>query len=195
MATVYRKSLKGIDELAFKSGRLTLRLTSYLLAVDGVSSSEELAARNPHLPSMDVILQGLMQQGFIELVTPLPSAAQTVAFGVQGAQGAPGALVAPLAVAPAVFAAPTINPAALAPAAVAAPAPAAMQLEAVKGNMVRDISTLLGSDAGPVISKIQNCATKDDLFAAMMGIKKIITLYVDREAAESFGSRYAVLSS
>jgi hypothetical protein len=69
MAIIYRKSLKGIDELAFKSGRLTLRLTSYLLAVDGVASTEELAARNPHLPSMDVILQGLMQQGFIEVVT------------------------------------------------------------------------------------------------------------------------------
>jgi hypothetical protein len=48
MSTVYRKSLKGIDELAFKSGNIPLRLMSYLLAVDGVSSSDELAANNPH---------------------------------------------------------------------------------------------------------------------------------------------------
>jgi hypothetical protein len=185
MAIIYRKSLKGIDELAFKSGRLTLRLTSYLLAVDGVSSTEELAARNPHLPSMDVILQGLMQQGFIEVVIASPTAGP-----------------APLPVAPAapsVYTTQTLNAPDFAQAtrqaAAAAPKPPSIELEAIKGNMVRDVSTLLGSDAAPVISKIQNCVTKDDLFASMMGIKKIITLYVDRETAERFGSRYAVLSS
>jgi hypothetical protein len=184
MAIIYRKSLKGIDELAFKSGRLTLRLTSYLLAVDGVSTTEELAARNPHLPSMDVILQGLMQQGFIEVVTGQAAAAPP-----------------PMAVAPAapVYTTQTLSPAdyqqVAQQAAAAAPRPPGMELEGIKANMVRDVSTLLGSDAGPVISKIQNCATKDDLFAAMMGIKKIITLYVDRETAERFGGRYTVLSS
>jgi hypothetical protein len=181
MATIYRKSLKGIDELAFKSGRLTLRLTSYLLAVDGVSSNEDLAARNPHLPSMDVILNGLAQQGFIEVVNAPPAA-----------------IVPAPAPAPA-FAAPMMNTSDFAQAArqaaAAAPKPPALELEGIKGNMVRDVSSLLGSDAGPVIAKIQNCATKDDLFAAMMGIKKIITLYVDRETAERFVSRYAVLST
>jgi hypothetical protein len=185
MATIYRKSLKGIDELAFKSGRLTLRLTSYLLAVDGVSSNEDLAARNPHLPSMDVILNGLAQQGFIEVVNTPPAAIVP----------APAPAPAPV---PA-FAAPMMNTSDFAQAArqaaAAAPKPPALELEGIKGNMVRDVSSLLGSDAGPVIAKIQNCATKDDLFAAMMGIKKIITLYVDRETAERFVSRYAVLST
>jgi hypothetical protein len=191
MAIIYRKSLKGIDELAFKSGRLTLRLTSYLLTVDGVSSTEEIAARNPHLPSMDVILQGLMQQGFIELVSGAPAGAQSTAATAPTAQAAPAA--------PAAYAAPTMNLVDVAQAArqaaAAAPKPPSMQLENIKGNMVRDVSSLLGSDAGPVIAKIQNCVTQDDLFAAMMGIKKIITLYVDRETAERFGSRYTVLSS
>jgi hypothetical protein len=194
MAIIYRKSLKGIDELAFKSGRLTLRLTSYLLTVDGVSSTEEIAARNPHLPSMDVILQGLMQQGFIELVSGAPAGAQSTATT---APTAPTAQAAPAA--PAAYATPTTNLADVAQAArqaaAAAPKPPSMQLENIKGNMVRDVSSLLGSDAGPVIAKIQNCVTQDDLFAAMMGIKKIITLYVDRETAERFGSRYTVLSS
>ena len=35
MSLIYRKSLKGIDEVAFKSTGLPLRLASYLLAVDG----------------------------------------------------------------------------------------------------------------------------------------------------------------
>lgn len=170
MPTVYRKSLKGIDEIAFKSGNLPLRLTSYLLAVDGLSSTEELAARNPHLPSMDVILNGLMQQGFIELVVP---------------DAAPAAPAAPH---PAYAAAPIQPP--------AAPPPVpGLQLESLKANMVRDVSSLLGSDAGPVINKIQNCRTRDDLFATMMGIKKIITLYVDKAAGDQFAMRYESLSS
>jgi hypothetical protein len=74
MGIVYRKSLKGIDELASKSGALSLRLTSYLLAVDGASSADELAARNPHLPSMEVVLNGLMQQGFVEPVSGMAAA-------------------------------------------------------------------------------------------------------------------------
>jgi hypothetical protein len=186
MPTIYRKSLKGIDELAFKSGRLTLRLTSYLLAVDGVSSSEELAARNPHLPSMDVILNGLMQQGFIEIVNGAAAAAAP----------APVAAQAPPQQS---YAAPVMRSVSAADLArqpsAAAPRPPGMDLEVIKGNMVRDVSSLLGSDAGPVINKIQNCATKDDLFAAMMGIKKIVTMYVDKETAERFASRYDVLSS
>jgi hypothetical protein len=61
--------------------------------------------------------------------------------------------------------------------------------------MVRDVSGLLGSDAAPVIAKIQNCRTVDELFATMMGIKKIVSMYVDKRAAEQFAQRYERLSS
>ncbi len=192
MPTIYRKSLKGIDELAFKSGRLTLRLTSYLLAVDGVSTTDELAARNPHLPSMDVILNGLAQQGFIEMVNATAAPAP-LAQMPSAAQQAPAYASPSLrSLGPADLAR---QAAAAAAAAGAASRPFVAELEMIKGNMVRDVSSLLGSDAGPVINKIQNCATKDDLFAAMMGIKKIITMYVDKETAEKFGMRYVSLSS
>jgi hypothetical protein len=163
MATIYRKSLKGIDELASKAGNIPMRLLSYLVAVDGVSSVDELSATHPHLPSMDVIFNGLMQQGFIEVVSTAsrsPASPRAAANPVAAPAAAPG-----------------------------------IHLESIKGNMVRDVSTLLGSDAGPVIKKIQNCQTQDDLFAAMMGIKKIVSLYVDKSAGESFAGRYAVLSS
>ena len=62
-------------------------------------------------------------------------------------------------------------------------------------SMIRDVSALLSSDAAPVVSKIQGFRTRDDLFSTMMGIKKIITIYSNREAAEKIASRYAVLSS
>jgi hypothetical protein len=59
---------------------------------------------------------------------------------------------------------------------------------------VRDVSALLGSDAAPVIGKIQACRSKDDLFSTMVGIKKIITIYADRNAADKFGAKYNNLS-
>jgi hypothetical protein len=177
MSTVYRKSLKGIDELASKSGSLPMRLTSYLLAVDGVSATDQLAVRNPHLPSMEVILNGLMQQGFIEVVSAAASSQAMAAAQSYGAVARPMAAASPLR---------AVNP---------PPAAPAFDIEPVKANMVRDVSSLLGSDAGPVINKIQNCRTRDDLFAAMMGIKKIVTMYVDKAAGEQFAARYESLSS
>lgn len=69
MSIVYRKSLKGIDEVAFKSTGLPTRMASYLLVVDGESSMDQLAARNPQLPSLSIVLQGLMEQGFLEVAS------------------------------------------------------------------------------------------------------------------------------
>jgi hypothetical protein len=37
--------------------------------------------------------------------------------------------------------------------------------------------------------------TRDDLFAAMMGIKKIVTLYVDKPTGDRFAAKYEILSS
>jgi hypothetical protein len=83
------------------------------------------------------------------------------------------------------------------PAPVYAQPPAGYfpELEIYKSNMSRDVSALLGADAGPVLQKIQACRTKDDLFSAMMGIKKIITIYLDRNAAEKFATRYNALAN
>lgn len=69
MSIVYRKSLKGIDEVAFKSTGLPMRMASYLLVVDGESTVDQLSAKNPQLPSMSIVLQGLMEQGFLEVAS------------------------------------------------------------------------------------------------------------------------------
>ena len=203
MSTVFRKSLKGIDEVAFKSYGLPMRLSSYLLVVDGESSVDQLAARNPQLPSLAMVLQGLQEQGFIEAApaeagrnvvdmqglrvangTPMPQSAQN---NYQGA--APNYAPAPQQYAPA--------PQQYAPAPQQfAPQPGFFpELDNIKTQMSREIMGILGPDAGPVVSKIQACRSKDDLFTAMMGIKKIITMYSDRPAADKFANRYAILST
>jgi hypothetical protein len=201
MSIIYRKSLKGIDEIAFKSAGLPMRLVSYLLAVDGESSIDQLSSRNQHLPSMQVVLQGLAEQGFLEVAG---NAANVVDFNqmrvgngaVSFSGGGSGQSPAPQ----------NQNFSAPAPQqpqqnyqapsqAYAPPAVNSAELDTAKAAMVRDVSSLLGADAAPVISKIQNCRSKDDLFSTMMGIKKIITIYANREAADRFGARYAFLSN
>jgi hypothetical protein len=189
MSMIYRQTLKGIDEVAFKSGNLPLRLMSYLLVVDGEASIDQLAARHPNLPSLQVVLQGLCGQGFIEVAG---AAANVVDIGqMRVSNGANISNNAP--------AQPTYN---YAPPPQQQPSYSqptnngnTAELDLYKANMIRDVSALLAADAAPVINKIQACRTRDDLFSTMMGIKKIITIYANREIADKFVARYAALSS
>jgi len=188
MSHIYRQSLKGIDEVAFKSSGLPLRLVSYLLVVDGESSLDQLIARHPNLPSMQAVLQGLQGQGFVEVAGTSANVVDIAQMRVGNGQ--------------------SINipmpPSQQQPqyAAVQQPAPAYRpaadffpELENYKATMIRDVTALLGADSAPVTSKIQGCRTRDELFSTMMGIKKIITIYTNRDTAEKFGTRYSVLSN
>ena len=192
MSKIYRKTLKGIDEVAFKSTGLPLRLLSYLIAVDGEASVDQLAVRNSQLPSIAVVLQGLADQGFLEFIGTAANvvdlAQARVSNGANNVYGNAGTANSPP---PQMYSPPSQQP----PSYAQVPSGYFPELEIYKSNMSRDISALLGADAGPVIQKIQACRTKDDLFSAMMGIKKIITIYLDRSAAEKFGTRYNALAS
>ena len=206
MSVIYRKSFKGIDEVAFKSNGLPMRMMSYLLVVDGEASVDQLVARNPQLPSLQAVLQGLAEQGFLEVAG---SAANVVEMtGMRVANGAPTQGYAqpmqqqPMQQQPMQQPAYAPQQPAYAPQQPAyapqppayAPQPAFFpELESYKANMTRDVSALLGADAAPVISKIQACRTKDELFASMMGIKKIVGIYADRNAADKFGAKYGAL--
>jgi hypothetical protein len=190
MSIIYRKSLKGIDEVAFKSSGLPLRLVSYLLAVDGEASADQLAARYQNLPSLQAVLEGLCGQGFLEVA----GAADNV-VGIGQMRVGNGANIG------AGFNNPPAAQHAYAPPLVQQPqyqqpAPNFFpELDSYKSNMIRDVSALLGADSEPVINKIQGCRNKDELFSTMMGIKKIVTIYTNRDTAEKFGSRYLALSS
>ena len=194
MSTIYRQSLKGIDEIAFKSGALPLRLVSYLLVVDGEASVDQLIARHQNLPSMQAVLQGLCGQGFIEVAG---TAANVVDIGQM--RVANGATYPAQNSSHAPVQQPTTNynyaPQSQPPQQYAQPASSFPDLDNYKTNMIRDVSVLLGADAAPVVNKIQVCRTRDDLFSTMMGVKKIITIYANREAADKFAARYAMLSS
>ena len=194
MSTIYRQSLKGIDEIAFKTGALPLRLVSYLLVVDGEASVDQLIARHQNLPSMQAVLQGLCGQGFIEVAG---TAANVVDIGQMRVSNGATYPAQNSSHAPVQQPATNYNyaPQSQPPQQYAQPASSFPDLDNYKTNMIRDVSVLLGADAAPVVNKIQVCRTRDDLFSTMMGVKKIITIYANREAADKFAARYAMLSS
>lgn len=73
--------------------------------------------------------------------------------------------------------------------------PKSPKLDYLKSQMVQEISGLLGRDAGLVASKIQNCQSTDDLFATLMGLKKIINMYAGAEQADAFVRKFSGLAT
>lgn len=196
MSNIYRQTLKGIDEIAFKSGNLPLRLVSYLLVVDGEASVDQLAARHQNLPSLQAVLQGLSGQGFIEVAGVAANVVDIGQMRVSNGGSVPGYASSAQQQQPPYYAPPPQQTQAYAQSGNNSGASTGGgELDLYKSNMIRDVSALLAADAAPVINKIQGCRSRDDLFSTMMGIKKIITIYSSREAAEKFASRYAVLSN
>lgn len=65
MATVYRKTAKGVDEIGTRAHRLAPRLRAALILVDGARSDGELSKLILQQPIET--LQELLTQGFIEV--------------------------------------------------------------------------------------------------------------------------------
>ena len=123
MAIVYRKTAKGVAEIETRAHRLTPRMRSALILVDGKRSDAELASMIQQQATET--LHALAGQGFIEVLTidtaPAPSAPPVVSA-----------------------AAPPRPPA---PTTAAAPAPAAPDLQARRREAVRAVNDLLGPAA------------------------------------------------
>jgi hypothetical protein len=68
MNTIYKKTLKGIEETSLRSQGLQLKLREYLKQVDGVKSVDEIQRANPHLLEVDVVLLVLKNDGYIEVL-------------------------------------------------------------------------------------------------------------------------------
>lgn len=68
MNTIYKKTLRGVEECALRSQGLQLKLREYLKLVDGVKTTDEIARANPGLQEIDAILVVLKNDGFIEVL-------------------------------------------------------------------------------------------------------------------------------
>lgn len=195
MGIIYKKTLKGAEEVSLRSFGLSQRLRPYLLLADGKTSIEELQQTHAALPGIADLMAALAADGFLEALSGEAAQTRTAVNVValreaRVANGAPvGAWQASAAVAPA-----PVPPPPAAPQSPAVPAHA-VRLEEIKQAMTRDVVQLLAADAAPVVTKIRHCATPADLFVAMMGIKKIVALYRNNAEAERFAQRYAELAS
>ncbi len=208
-STVYRKTMKGTEEVAFGSYSLSDRMRPYLVLVDGMSSVSALQARNASMPSLEMVLQSLSDEGFIEAMqsaavvsfaTPPAPVAQPQAAPAQPRftqpQAAPTQSVQPMQPRFTQPAAPVAQPArAMPPVQAHASRVLKSQIDAIKAEMIRDVSSLLGKDAPLVINKITSCQTTDELFASLMGLKKIISMYSTNAYAEQFGTKYAYIAT
>ncbi len=69
MSTVYKKTLKGVEEAALRIQGLQLKFREYLKLVDGVKSSDDIKQCNPSLQEVDAILIILKNEGYVEVLS------------------------------------------------------------------------------------------------------------------------------
>ncbi len=68
MGTIYKKTLKGVEEASLRSLGLQLKFREYLKLVDGVKSADEIRRENPSLLEVDAALTILKDEGYIEVL-------------------------------------------------------------------------------------------------------------------------------
>ena len=68
MNTIYKKTLKGVEEASLRSLGLQLKFREYLKLIDGVKTTDEIKRANPSLQGLDVALIVLKDEGYIEIL-------------------------------------------------------------------------------------------------------------------------------
>ena len=68
MNTIYKKTLKGVEETSLRCLGLQLKFREYLKLIDGVKSTDEIKRANPSLQELDVALIVLKDEGYIEVL-------------------------------------------------------------------------------------------------------------------------------
>lgn len=87
---VLAKTAKGAEELKSRAHGLAQKLRSLLILIDGTSTAGDLVAKFGGIPEVEVGLQVLVDQGFVEM-----RGAPAAAAGPAAAQAAPVAAAPP----------------------------------------------------------------------------------------------------
>jgi hypothetical protein len=182
MPTIYRKTAKGLAEIATRANKLPPGLRNALILTDGRRSDVDLRALLPHASEDTLVL--LAEQGFIE------------ATGVVSGAWPPFPPVPPLQpLAPPPPGQPmpaTAGPPAAAPAAPAPPRPA-LSLEQRRREAVRLLTDQLGPMADALAIRIERSRNADELRSALALAVQVLGNTRGRGAAEAFAARFADL--
>jgi hypothetical protein len=172
MATIYRKTAKGHSEIETRAHRLSPRLRSALIMIDGRRSDDDV--RKLITQQGDETLRLLDEQGFIEII------------GITQDLPAPRAMNGAAAPRPAEAVAPVAAP----PAAPAAPAVPPRDFEATRAQAVRLFTDMVGPMAEGLAMKMERARSPDELRTLVQTAQRIIGNTRGGQAAADYGTRF-----
>jgi hypothetical protein len=178
MATIYRKTAKGHSEIETRALRLSPRLRSALILIDGRRSDDDM--RKLILQQPDETLRTLSEQGFIEIIAITQE---------QPTLRQPSNVAAPRqpALAPAAVAAPAPAPPPAQEAAAAAPA---RNFEATRAQAVRALTDLVGPMAEALAIKMERTRNAAELRPLVKTAQTIVGNARGGQAAADYGARF-----
>ena len=162
MPTIFRKTAKGVAEIETRAHRLTPRMRSMLILVDGKRDGADL--RQLITQQADETLQALAEQGFIEAVGETVHAAQAVAPGAAEAAGAP--------------------------AAPPPPAAPAQDVNVVRKAAVRMLVEILGPSSDTLAVRMEKARTMEELKPLLGQAAKLIMAARGRASAEAYAAMF-----
>lgn len=165
MATIYRKTAKGHSEIETRAHRLSPRLRSGLILIDGRRSDDEVRKLIPQ--QADETLQLLVEQAFIEII------------GItQDAPRAPQPAARPVEAAPPVAPPP------------AAPAVPPRDFATTRAQAVRLFTDMVGPMAEALAMKMERARSPDELRPLVQTAQRIIGNARGGQAAADYGTRF-----
>jgi hypothetical protein len=162
MGTIYCKTAEGQAEIETRVRKLSPRLRSALIMVDGKRTDEDLSKLLPQ--QADETLQALLDQGLIEAMQATP--ARSAARPTSGPAPAPSASAAPAAQAP------------------------VRDFATLRRDAVRAVNDLLGPMGEMVALKLEQAKNPEDLRSALEKAVTIIGNARGGAAAVQFARQF-----
>lgn len=165
MATIYRKTAKGHSEIETRAHRLSPRLRSALILIDGRRSDDEVRQLIPQ--QAEETLQLLVEQAFIEIIGITQDAPRVPQPQARPVEAVPAAVPPP--------AAPAIPP---------------RDFATTRTQAVRLFTDMVGPMAEALAMKMERTRSIDELRPLVQTAQRIIGNARGGQAAADYGTRF-----
>lgn len=174
----YHKSAKGLEEIASRTYRLSPRLRSMLILIDGRRSFTELSKLTSAIGEPFELLSQLLDNGFIEADPAAELAAVTVPGGLAdappGGQSFHSEATIPMRAVP-----------------LATPPGPPRSLQDARRYAVHHLTDLMGSNADMLCIKIESATGLTEFITAIMRAQDVLRNVRGAAAAEKFALEMA----
>ncbi len=161
--TVFMKTAKGVEEIANRSGALSLMVRRVLIMADGQRPIRDLASW-VRAGEIENVMNLLESQGYVQRVGGPPPA--------------PSAAVGTLPPSPPV--------AATAVASAPQEDRGQQNFEETRRRALREVSDRLGPDGDHLVQKIERCRTNEELRELVREAERLIAVFYKEVAAQDF---------